>query len=88
MSNQIHELSSSDLEEVSGGLRNFPIQTDLPNAPVVPPPVLGPGPVVPPRTWPILCQRPGRLRALAAQVSTSEPTAALTAGRLAAFALN
>jgi hypothetical protein len=88
MSNQIHELSSSDLEEVSGGLRIFPAQTDLPNAPVVPPPVLGPRPGRSPRTRPILCQRPRRLRTLAAQVSTSEPTTALAAGRLAAFALN
>jgi hypothetical protein len=59
MSNQIHKLSSSDLEEVSGGLRNFPIQTDLPNAPVVPPPVLGPGPVVPPGHGPFFVNGPG-----------------------------
>ena len=55
MSNKIHELSSGDLDEVSGGLRNFPFSTSLtPSIPIpppvlglIPPGLLGPGPVIP-----------------------------------------
>ena len=47
MSNTIHELSRGDLDEVSGGLRNFPTSTALTPSIPIPPPE-GYGPVVPP----------------------------------------
>jgi hypothetical protein len=59
MNNHIHELSSDDLEEVSGGLRNFPTQPVPPNAPVLPPPVYGPGPWVPPGHGQFFVNGPG-----------------------------
>jgi hypothetical protein len=46
MSNELHELCTGDLDEVSGGLMNFPIPTGTfltPSIPI-PPPVLGPAP--------------------------------------------
>jgi hypothetical protein len=52
MSNELHELSTSDLEEVSGGIyRNFtPGGPSITPSIPIPPPVLGPlgsGPVIP-----------------------------------------
>jgi hypothetical protein len=47
MSNKFHELFRGDLDEVSGGLRNFPTSTALTPSIPIPPPE-GYGPVVPP----------------------------------------
>ena len=52
MNKQIHELSHGDLESVSGGLRDTLIQQAPPTAPIVVPPPLGHGPVVPPSSGP------------------------------------
>ena len=51
MSNKIHELSRGDLDEVSGGLRNFPTSTALTPSIPIPPPE-GYGPVVSPGAGP------------------------------------
>jgi hypothetical protein len=55
MNNQIHELSSRDLDHVSGGLRNLSIDpTPAPSGPIVMPfpgghgPVILPNPISPP----------------------------------------
>jgi hypothetical protein len=58
MSNKIHELSSGDLDEVSGGLRNFPFSTSITPSIPIPPPE-GPGPVVPPGHGPFFVNGPG-----------------------------
>lgn len=57
MSNAIHNLSSRDLDEVSGGLRYFepsqgnpvssPIVVPTPIGPPIPTPTPGPGPIGP-----------------------------------------
>ena len=54
MSNERHELSPGDLDEVSGGLRTFPTGTFLTPSIPIPPPVLGPlepGPASPSWSW-------------------------------------
>jgi len=50
MNNDIDEFSSSDLDDVSGGLRNFPFTSVVPpNAPTGPGLPLGHGPVIIPQ---------------------------------------
>jgi len=61
MNTQIHELSGSDLDQVSGGLRDFPFQITPPSAAVVPPTGTGHGPAVPPSHGPFSAPGPGIL---------------------------
>jgi hypothetical protein len=57
MSNEIHELSSGDLDEVSGGWRNSLSGTSItPSIPIPPPEA--PGPVIPGH-GPIVFNTPG-----------------------------
>jgi hypothetical protein len=55
MKNSFRELSSSDLDDVSGGLRGFPFVSVVPpNAPLTLPLPLGHGPAIPPSHGPIV----------------------------------
>ena len=57
MSNKIYELSRGDLDDVSGGLRDFPIRASItPSIPIPPP--QEPGPVVPPGHGPFFVNGP------------------------------
>jgi hypothetical protein len=58
MSNKIHELSCGDLDEVSGGLRDFPASTSITPSIPIPPPE-GHGPVVPPGHGPFFVNGAG-----------------------------
>ena len=61
MNTQIHELSHTDLDDVSGGLRNFPIEPVQSSAPILPPPVIIPIPILPPTHGPFSAPGPGIL---------------------------
>jgi len=61
MNNEIHELSIGDLDGVSSGLRNFPTGTLITPSIPIPPPELGPGPVIPAGNGPIVFNTPSSL---------------------------
>ena len=84
MSNELHELSTGDLEEVSGGIyRNFtPGPSITPSIPI-PPPVLGllgSGPVIPGGYGPIGTITP-QYRALLMQAAPQAPSASTLPAR-------
>jgi len=62
MSNELHELSIGDLDEVGGGWRYFPTGASITPSIPIPPPVLGPlgpGPIIPGGHGPTVFNGPG-----------------------------